>query len=115
MYTINFSFEQKGLASVTLKRIESGYTLLELALKNDIALRHDCGGICACTTCHVYVEKGMEFLERVSKREKDFIPVTVNPRTNSRMGCQSLLREGKGTIDVIIPDQAQVRDKRKEV
>ena len=107
MYTVKFNFEQKDLAPVTLEKVEDGQSLLELALKNDIELHHNCGGVCACTTCHLYVEKGMEFLEELSDREEDFIDRAVSPKLNSRLGCQSLINEGAGTIEVTIPDQTQ--------
>lgn len=107
MYTVKFNFEQKDLAPITLENVEDGQSLLELALKNDIELHHNCGGVCACTTCHLYVEKGMEFLEELSDREEDFIDRAVSPKLNSRLGCQSLINEGNGTIEVIIPDQTQ--------
>jgi 2Fe-2S ferredoxin len=107
MYTVKFKFEQKGLEPITLENVEEGQTLLELALKNDIELHHNCGGVCACTTCHLYVENGMEYLEEITDREEDFIDRAVNPRLNSRLGCQSLLNDGSGLIEVTIPDQTQ--------
>jgi 2Fe-2S ferredoxin len=107
MYTVKFNFEQKGLEPITLENVEDGQSLLELALKNDIELHHNCGGVCACTTCHLYIEKGMEFIDEISDKEEDFIDRAVNPRLNSRLGCQSLLNEGEGLIEVILPDQTQ--------
>ncbi len=107
MYTITFNFEQKDLQPVTFEKVEEGQTLLEIALKNDIELHHNCGGVCACTTCHLYVEEGMDYLEELSDREEDFIDRAVNPRLNSRLGCQSLLNKGEGDIVVTIPDQTQ--------
>lgn len=107
MYTIKFNFEQKGLETVTLENLEPGQTLLEIALKNDIELHHNCGGVCACTTCHLYIEEGMDFIDELSDREEDFIDRAVNPRLNSRLGCQSLLLEGGGEIKVFLPDQTQ--------
>jgi 2Fe-2S ferredoxin len=107
MYTIRFNFEQKDLGPQTFENVKAGQTLLELALKNDIELHHNCGGVCACTTCHLYIEKGMEFIDEITDKEEDFIDRAVNPRLNSRLGCQSLLMEGKGEIEVLIPDQTQ--------
>lgn len=107
MYKIKFNFEQKGLEPVTLENVESGQSLLEVALQNDIELHHNCGGVCACTTCHLYIEKGMESIDEITDREEDFIDRAVNPRLNSRLGCQSLLLDGEGEIEVIIPDQTQ--------
>ena len=107
MYTIRFNFEQKELEPVTLTNIEAGQSILEIALINDIELHHNCGGVCACSTCHVYVEKGAEFLEELSDKEEDFIDRAVNPRINSRLGCQCLLNEGDGEVEVTLPDQTQ--------
>ncbi len=107
MYTITYKFEQKGLEPITLSGVEEGQSLLEVALKNDIDLHHNCGGVCACSTCHLYVEQGDEYLEELSDREEDFIDRAVNPRLNSRLGCQCVLQEGEGNIIVTLPDQSQ--------
>lgn len=107
MYKIKFNFEQKGLEPVILENVEAGQSLLEVALQNDIELHHNCGGVCACTTCHLYIEKGMESIDEITDREEDFIDRAVNPRLNSRLGCQSLLLDGEGEVEVTIPDQTQ--------
>jgi ferredoxin, 2Fe-2S len=107
MYTVKFRFEQKGMEPVVLSNVDEGQTLLELALRNDIELHHNCGGVCACTTCHLYIENGMDFIDEITDREEDFIDRAVNPRLNSRLGCQSLLLPGEGEIEVILPDQTQ--------
>ncbi|MFZ1305899.1 MAG: 2Fe-2S iron-sulfur cluster-binding protein [Ferruginibacter sp.] len=107
MYEITFRFEQKGLEPITLSGIESDQSILEVALKNDIVLHHNCGGVCACSTCHLYVDKGDEFVEELSDKEEDFIDRAVNPRLNSRLGCQCLLLDGDGKIVVTLPDQTQ--------
>ena len=107
MYTITYKFEQKGLEPLTFLNVEDGQSLLEVALKNDINLHHNCGGVCACSTCHVYVEQGDNFLEELNDREEDFIDRAVNPRINSRLSCQCILQSGSGNITVTLPDQSQ--------
>jgi len=107
MYNIKFKFEEKGLQEKVLTGIAAGDSLLEVVLKNDMELHHNCGGVCACTTCHLYVHSGMEHLEEISDKEEDFIDRAMNPRINSRLGCQALLLEGEGNIEVTIPDQSQ--------
>lgn len=107
MYTIRFNFEQAGLEPITLTNIEDGQSLLEVALKNDIDLHHNCGGVCACSTCHLYVNKGEDSLEELSDKEEDFIDRAVNPRLSSRLGCQCLLLDGDGEVEVTLPDQTQ--------
>ncbi len=107
MYTIHFKFEEKGLEPVTLTNIAAGDSLLEIALDHDIDLHHNCGGVCACSTCHVYIEKGDDYLPEISDKEEDFIDRAVNPRLNSRLGCQCVLEEGTGVVEVLVPDQSQ--------
>ena len=92
---------------ITLSGIEADQSILEVALKNDIDLHHNCGGVCACSTCHIYVNEGDAFLEELSDKEEDFIDRAVNPRINSRLGCQCVLQDGSGNICVTLPDQTQ--------
>lgn len=107
MYNITFKFEQKGVEPISISSVEDGQSILEVALKNDIELHHNCGGVCACSTCHLYVEKGEDFLEELSDREEDFIDRAINPRLNSRLGCQCVLQDGSGDVIVTLPDQTQ--------
>jgi 2Fe-2S ferredoxin len=107
MYTITYNFEQKGLKPITLSNVEPLQSLLEVALTHDIDLHHNCGGVCACSTCHLYVESGEDYMEELSDREEDFIDRAVRPRLNSRLGCQCVLHEGDGEIVVTLPDQTQ--------
>jgi ferredoxin, 2Fe-2S len=107
MYTIKIKFEQKGMEPVALENIEPGDSLLEICLDNNIDLHHNCGGVCACTTCHLYIDSGMECIEEITDKEEDFIDRAVNPRLNSRLGCQSVLLDGDGVVEVTLPDQSQ--------
>ena len=107
MYTINIKFEQKGLDPVSLTNIGSGDSLLEVLLDNNIDLHHNCGGVCACSTCHLYLEKGEEYVEELSEKEEDFIDRAISPRLNSRLGCQCVLQDGEGVINITLPDQTQ--------
>lgn len=107
MYNIHIRFEQKETPPTTLSNIEAGESLLEILLDNHIELHHNCGGVCACSTCHLYVEKGEDFIDELTDREEDFIDRAVNPRINSRLGCQCILQEGEGTIEILLPDQTQ--------
>ena len=107
MYTVTFKFEEKGREPVMIKDVQPDQSVLEVALTNDIELHHNCGGVCACSTCHIYVEKGEDFLEELSDKEEDFIDRAVNPRINSRLGCQCVLLEGDGEVEVTLPDQTQ--------
>ena len=92
---------------VTLTNIEPDQSLLEVCLDNDIDLHHNCGAVCACSTCHLYVNNGMDNLEDISDREEDFIDRAISPRINSRLGCQCVLLDGDGEVEVTLPDQTQ--------
>jgi 2Fe-2S ferredoxin len=107
MYNVTFKFEQKGLVPITINNVKDDQSILEVALTNDIVLHHNCGGVCACSTCHLYVEDGEDFLEELSDKEEDFIDRAINPRLNSRLGCQCILHPGSGDIVVTLPDQTQ--------
>lgn len=107
MYSIQFKFEQKGLEPITLNNISGDQNLVEIALDNNIELHHNCGMVCGCSTCHVYLESGDEHVPEISDREEDFIDRARNPRINSRLGCQCILEfGGSGTLVVTVPDQS---------
>lgn len=108
MYTITFKFEQKGLEPVTIENVEPGVSILEVALDNNIELHHNCGMVCACSTCHIYLEKGENHVAELSDKEEDFIDRARNPRLTSRLGCQCVLDEGNGVLEVTVPDQSLI-------
>ena len=108
MAKIKFTFEDKNIEPVTVENAEAGYSILEIAEDNDVHLNHNCGGVCACSTCHVYVEKGEEHLEEISDKEEDFIDRAINPRLESRLGCQCIILNDDAEVEIQIPDQSQI-------
>ncbi len=102
VYDLTFLFEEPDKSPVTVKVVE-GDSILDAALDNDIDLHHNCGGVCACSTCHVYIEEGMEYLPEITDKEEDFIDRAINPRLESRLGCQCIIG---GPVVVRIPDQS---------
>jgi len=108
MATIKFTFEDKSIAPVTVEGVESDTSILEATEENNVHLSHNCGGVCACSTCHLYVEKGGEFLEEISDKEEDFDDRAINPRLESRLGCQCIILEDDAVIEVQIPDQSKI-------
>jgi len=108
MATIKFTFEDKKIQPVTVENAEEGYSLLEIAEDNDVHLNHNCGGVCACSTCHIYVNSGEDALEEISDKEEDFIDRAINPRLESRLGCQCVILDDKAVIEVQIPDQSRI-------
>ncbi len=107
MNTIIFQFEDKNIPSKTVQA-EEGMSILEITELHDIHLNHNCGGVCACSTCHCYIEKGMSHIEEISEKEEDFIDRAINPRLESRLACQSILIADSKEIVVTIPDQSRI-------
>ncbi len=103
-HKITFQFENPN-EETRIFEAETGETILEVAMENDIELHHNCGGVCACTTCHIYVNQGMNHLKELSDREEDYIDRAINPKLNSRLACQCEVLQGDVTIT--IPDQSQ--------
>ncbi|NNE25789.1 MAG: 2Fe-2S iron-sulfur cluster binding domain-containing protein [Saprospiraceae bacterium] len=108
MAKITFRFEDKDIETKVVEDAEAGYSILEVTEDHDIHLNHNCGGVCACSTCHIYVEKGEDFLEEISDKEEDFIDRAINPRLESRLGCQCIILEEDAEIEVVIPDQSSI-------
>src|SRR5215472_16977433 len=78
-----------------------GTSLLEAATKAHIPEGSACGGVCACSTCHVYVTKGAELLSEQEDEEADILDKAFDVRAGSRLGCQSTI-EREGTVEVEI-------------
>jgi 2Fe-2S ferredoxin len=75
-------------------------SLLDIALAHDIELEHNCGGSCACTTCHVIVREGAENLSEMAEDEEDRLDMAEGLTIHSRLGCQAVVR---GDVVVEIP------------
>ena len=46
-------------------------SLLDIAMEAGVEINHSCGGVCACSTCHVYVQKGLDSCSRATEDEED--------------------------------------------
>ncbi len=108
MARITFKFEDKDIPEKIVDDAEKGYSILEISEDHDIHLNHNCGGVCACSTCHVYILEGEDELEEITDREEDFIDRAINPRLESRLGCQCVILDEDAEIVVEIPDQSQI-------
>jgi len=67
-----------------------GWTVRDAAVHNDVpGIVSECGGVCACATCHVYVERDwFQKLTPMSESEKALLEFASEPRPNSRLSCQ---------------------------
>jgi len=108
MAKITFTFEDKSIKPVLVENAETGFSILEITEDHDVHLNHNCGGVCACSTCHIYVNKGEDKLEEISEKEEDFIDRAIDPRIESRLACQCIILDDDAEIEVEIPDQNQI-------
>ena len=74
-------------------------SILDVALNFGIQLEHACGGVCACTTCHVHVKAGQENLSPPDDDELDRLDMAADLQLNSRLGCQAVVK-GDVTVDM---------------
>ncbi len=75
-----------------------GTSILDAADAADVDLPHNCGGVCACTTCHVWIEAGLESLSDLEDREDDKLNEAAGLQASSRLGCQAKV----GDEDVVV-------------
>ena len=87
MASITF-IEHNG--SVRTVEAENGSTVMEAAIRNGIpGIEAECGGACACATCHVYVDEGWTgTVGGASPMEEDMLDFAFDIRPNSRLSCQ---------------------------
>ena len=105
MSKIIFRFEDKNIPEKIVETEGLQKSILEITEDQGIHLNHNCGGVCACSTCHVYVLKGDSHLEEISEKEEDFIDRAINPRLESRLACQCIILKESAEIMIEIPDQ----------
>ncbi|NJL07905.1 MAG: 2Fe-2S iron-sulfur cluster binding domain-containing protein [Methylacidiphilales bacterium] len=86
---------------------EVGSTVMEGAIKNGVpGIEAECGGACACATCHVYVDEA--WLERTGEpvaMEQDMLDFAFDVRANSRLSCQIKVTEELDGLVVTVPEQ----------
>ena len=88
----------KGYGEV---EVPVGTSILQAAQKIEAPEGYACGGVCACSTCHVYVSQGAELLSEQEDEEADILDKAFDVRASSRLGCQSKIQR-EGTIEVEI-------------
>jgi 2Fe-2S ferredoxin len=76
------------LDDVTVE-VRPGTTLLEAAEQAGAHVGHSCGGVCACSTCHVWIRKGLETLSEQTDQEMDRLDMGFDVRAYSRLSCQT--------------------------
>jgi 2Fe-2S ferredoxin len=74
-------------------------SILDIALGAGVDLEHVCGGVCACSTCHVIVKEGLASCNEATDDEMDQLDEAPATTLQSRLGCQCV---PNGTMDVVV-------------
>ncbi len=81
------------LPSETVVDVDEGIAVLDAALDNNILIDHNCGGNCACSTCHIVVEDGYDTLEEPTEDELDMLDEAEGLTDTSRLACQCIVHD----------------------
>jgi len=84
-----------------------GVTLMEVARQNDVdGVVAECGGACACATCHVYIEPSwLPKLDPCEEMEEGMLENAWEPRANSRLSCQIHITADLDGLQVTVPQR----------
>ena len=77
-------------------------SILDIALGNGIEIDHACGGVCACSTCHVIVKEGLESCNEPTEAEEDQLDEAYGLTSQSRLACQCV-PDGSREVRVVVP------------
>ncbi len=84
--------------------VAKGVTLLEAAEDAGAQVGHSCGGVCACSTCHVWVRQGLDSLSEQKDDEMDRLDQAFDVKASSRLSCQTEV--GGEDIEVVITQES---------
>jgi len=85
---------------------ENGSSLMQAAVDNEVpGIDADCGGGCACATCHVYVDEvWIAKLNSADVMETSMLQLAEGVAANSRLSCQIELNDGLDGLTVHLPE-----------
>jgi 2Fe-2S ferredoxin len=86
---------------------ENGSTVMENAVRNAVpGIEAECGGACACATCHVYVDEAWtDIVGEPESMEEDMLDFAYDVRPNSRLSCQIKVRSELDGLVVSVPER----------
>ncbi|WNZ57292.1 ISC system 2Fe-2S type ferredoxin [Microbulbifer sp. MKSA007] len=79
---------------------ESGVSVIDAALANDIEIEHACEKACACTTCHIIVREGFDSLEEPDELEEDLLDKAWGLEPESRLSCQAIVEDEDLVVEI---------------
>jgi len=114
-YTITFLPEGKTVtvdpATLPLSREGKPGSILDIADGNGVDIDHACGGVCACSTCHVIVREGSDSLPEATEEEEDMLDEAPGVELTSRLACQAV---PDGSVNIVVEIPGWNRNHAKE-
>ncbi len=116
-YTVTFHTPERTVqVQVDPDKLPYGVTglpgsILDIAMGNGVDLEHACGGVCACSTCHVIVKEGLDTCNEGTDDEFDQLDEAPAITLQSRLGCQCV---PDGTKDIVVEIPALNKNLVKE-
>ena len=86
---------------------EDGATVMEAAIRHNVPeIVAECGGACACATCHVYVDEAwFSKVGKPSGMEEDMLDFAYDVKPNSRLSCQIKITPALDGLKITTPDR----------
>ncbi len=86
---------------------ENGSSVMENAVRNAVpGIEAECGGACACATCHVYVdEEWTSVVGEPQEMKEDMLDFAYDVQPNSRLSCQIKVRDELDGLVVRVPER----------
>jgi 2Fe-2S ferredoxin len=109
-FTVTYVDEETGKrtevrvdpATLELGHLGLDGSLLDIAEASGVEINHSCGGVCACSTCHVYVAQGLGSCSAATEDEEDELDQAPAVTPESRLSCQCV-PDGSADLLVVIP------------
>lgn len=98
MPKITFVDPEGATSEVEVKA--ASFNLLEIAEEHGVKLGSACGGVCACSSCHVYVKEGLDSLQEMEEAEEDRLDMGFDVRPSSRLGCQCVVQAADLRVEI---------------
>jgi 2Fe-2S ferredoxin len=80
--------------------VDTGISICDALLENDVDIEHACEKACACTTCHVIVREGINSLAPAEEEEEDMLDKAWGLEPNSRLSCQAIVADKDLVIEI---------------
>lgn len=99
--SLGFPEDQREIVKTGIQ----GQSILEIALGEEphVEIEHTCGGVCACSTCHVWITEGEQHMSEATDAELDRVDQARDVSIHSRLSCQARIESPKVHIRVEVP------------